>query len=110
MTLQRVGLSGHDDHPVRVLLTGDPERVTPPFTMHLGPIRTRRTEFRDPDLGRRVESRPVRGCTGCAGSRGCAGPFGGTRSLGCSGSRYLPAPRVIGQNATARVPRPPPDL
>jgi hypothetical protein len=26
MTLQRVGLSGHDDHPVRVLLIGDPAR------------------------------------------------------------------------------------
>jgi hypothetical protein len=48
MTHQRVGLSGHDDHPVRFLRIGDPERVTLPFTMHLGPIRTRRAELRDP--------------------------------------------------------------
>jgi hypothetical protein len=28
MTLQRVGLSRHDDHPVRMLRIEDPERVT----------------------------------------------------------------------------------
>ena len=70
----------------------------------MGPIRTRRTDFRDPDLGRRVESRPVRGCTGSAGSRGCAGPFGGTRPLGCSGSRYYRHPALLGEGYGASAP------
>jgi hypothetical protein len=55
MTFQRMRLPRHDDHPIRVPGTRDPERVT--LTVHHqygGTGRLRRMQFRHPGRPRRL--------------------------------------------------------